>query len=253
MKWNFRWRSRELITYQSRAHRFRVAQSCIDLQSLIGLWAKIGHSSWNKSAGSSPFLIESWANCSSKSTISSICSRKRRLLRFQSKSTALQMAASKAWKRYLAWFWIDSNQSEQFAAKTVANEKLCLKAMSLQSHVETCIECASFDFRFQDIWSNVLLKIIIYCITDQQSIMRSRRSVLNFKLSVFTFLRSASVKKWTLRKKLCEEKIFQLQSISNAIVCIVQRFSSSILVYLVWPRYSTWAIREWQSNLCLSG
>ena len=99
------------------------------------------------------------------------------------------MAASKAWKRYLAWFWIDSYQSEQFAAKTVANEKLCLKAMSLQSHVETCIECASFDFRFQDIWSNVLLKIIIYCITDQQSIIRSRRSVLNFKLSVFTFLR----------------------------------------------------------------
>ena len=59
----------------------------------------------------------------------------------------------------------------------------------------------------------------------------SRRSVLNFKLSVFTILRSMSC--WaaalqcsmSIEQKLCKVKVFQLQSTSNAIRCINQRFA----------------------------
>ena len=71
--------------------------------------------------------------------------------------------------------------------------------------------------------SNLQLKITIYCVTDQPPIARSRRSALNFKFSVLTFLRSMSCS-MSIEQNLCEEKIFQLQAVSNAIRCIDQRF-----------------------------
>ena len=54
------------------------------------------------------------------------------------------------------------------------------------------IDRTSFDFRFEDFLRNLskLLKIVTYRVTDQPSIIWSWRSVLNFNLSVFTFLRS---------------------------------------------------------------
>ena len=47
--------------------------------------------------------------------------------------------------------------------------------------------------------------------------------------------------------KLCKVNIFQLQSMSNAIRCIVQRFAlnNSVIALIKW--YSSWAIREGQS------
>ena len=53
---------------------------------------------------------------------------------------------------------------------------------------------------------------------------RPWRSVLNFKLSVLTFLMSNP---WSmsLEQKLCQVKIFQIQPISNAIWCIDQKFA----------------------------
>ena len=38
-----------------------------------------------------------------------------------------------------------------------------------ESHVQTGIDSTSFDFRFEDFFSNRLLKIIIYCVTGQQA------------------------------------------------------------------------------------
>ena len=47
-------------------------------------------------------------------------------------------------------------------------------------------------------------------------------------------------------QKLCKVKIFQVQSESmlNVMTYIDKRFRSRILVYRVWPWYSTWTIRE---------
>ena len=50
------------------------------------------------------------------------------------------------------------------------------------------------------------MKIIIYCVTDQQSLTHSPRSVLIFKFSVLTFLRLMSCLMST-EQKLCKEKI----------------------------------------------
>ena len=73
------------------------------------------------------------------------------------------------------------------------------KAM-FEIHVETCIDWTSFNFWVKDFLSNLLrpLKMIITysgCVTDQSSMTRSWRSVLNFKFSVqsLTFLRFKSM------------------------------------------------------------
>ena len=54
----------------------------------------------------------------------------------------------------------------------------------------TSIDRTGFDCWFEDFLSNLPLKTIIYCVTDQPSITRSRGSVLNFNLFVLTFSRS---------------------------------------------------------------
>ena len=87
-------------------------------------------------------------------------------------------------------------------------------------------------------------------VTDQPSITWSWRSVLNFKLSVLTFSRLMSCS-MSIEQKLCKVKIFQLESMSNAIRCYVDvliiGWWSRIVVFRVWPWYSTWTILELQS------
>ena len=50
----------------------------------------------------------------------------------------------------------------------------------------------SFDFWFKDFFSDLLLKINICCVANKQYVIRSWRSVLNFKFLVVTFLRLMS-------------------------------------------------------------
>ena len=76
----------------------------------------------------------------------------------------------------------------------------------------------------------------------------SQISVLNFKFSVPTFLRlMSSLMTVSIEQKLCEVKIFQLQSMSNVIRCRDKRcaFKNSGISCLAW--YSSWAILERQS------
>ena len=68
------------------------------------------------------------------------------------------------------------------------------------------------------------LQTFIFSVTDQLSITWSRRSVKIFKLSVLTFSRSMSCS-MSFEQILCKVKVFQLQSMSNAIRCIDQRFA----------------------------
>ena len=84
----------------------------------------------------------------------------------------------------------------------------------LARHLKTYIEWTSFEFWSQDFFSNLLLKINIYCATDQPPITWSLRLVIIFKFSVLNFVRSMTCL-MSIEQKLCEEKIFQLQSILN--------------------------------------
>ena len=52
-----------------------------------------------------------------------------------------------------------------------------------QSHVETGIDWTSFNFQFKE--SNLPLKVINYCVTDQPSIALSQRSVLISNFNYF--------------------------------------------------------------------
>ena len=79
-------------------------------------------------------------------------------------------------------------------------------------------------FSIQRFLSNLLLKIIISCVTDQPTINLFRRSVLHFKFSVLTFLRSMSCLV-SIEQKMCEEKIFELQSMSNSTTPHDKRFA----------------------------
>ena len=60
--------------------------------------------------------------------------------------------------------------------------------------------------------------ISIFCF----DITWSRRSVLNYKLLVLSFLRLMTCSMNT-KQKICEQKIFQLQSMSNARICAESR------------------------------
>ena len=106
------------------------------------------------------------------------------------------------------------------------------------SSVKTCIDWTSFDFRFRNLLSNLPLNIIIYCVTTQPSITRSRRSVLNFQLSVLTF-------QWPSQRTLCKEKNI---STPISVQCDNKRLLSRFLIHFIWPRYSTWPMQEWQNS-----
>ena len=127
--------------------------------------------------------------------------------------------------------------SESIATKVWSLSQIGSKWNAMfEGHAVTSVDRTSFNFLFEVFFSNLPLQTFIYCVTDQPSITRSRRSVLNFKLSVLTFSRSMSCS-MSIEQKLCEVKIFQLQSMSNAIRCINQRFAFK----------NSWTIRERQS------
>ena len=121
----------------------------------------------------------------------------------------------------------------------VANEMQRLKAMYCPVLTEWAL---IFDLNI--FWAICYWRMIIYYVTDLSSITQSRRSALKLKFSVLTFLTSLS--SWN-EQKMCVEKIFQLQFMSNAIIWIDKSLLSRILVYLVWPWYSAWAMLQWQS------
>ena len=95
--------------------------------------------------------------------------------------------SKKAWKQCLVWFWIDCNQSLQPNRSPMKCNVWKQSIAAVNSFDRT-----SFHFQFEDFLSNLPLWTIIYCVTDQPSITWSWRSVLNFKFSVLSFLRSMS-------------------------------------------------------------
>ena len=81
--------------------------------------------------------------------------------------------------------------------------QICRKWNAMfKSYVVTSVNKTSFDFRYEDILSNLPLWTFIYCVTDQPSITRSRRYVLKFKLSVLAFWAAP----WALSKTCAKWK-----------------------------------------------
>ena len=146
---------------------------CSIFPSFIGIWVKTVHR--NRSACSQSTPVQS---SRSKSTT---CQRVGRLPRFkQHRNFRWQWA--KAWNRSLAWYWINCNHS---LPPNPSQTKCDVWKRDLHWLDELWFHC-----QFKGFWSNLLLKIIFYCVIDQPSITVSRRSVLNFKFSALTFLRS---------------------------------------------------------------
>ena len=110
--------------------------------------------------------------------------------------------ARKTW-RCLAWFWIDSNQSLQ-----PNRSQMKCYVWKPYKDLDWLDELR---FSIKRFLSNLLLKIVIYCVKDQTSMTRFQRSAVIFKFSVLTFLKLMSC--------LGEVKIFQLQPLSNVKIC----------------------------------
>ena len=117
--------------------------------------------------------------------------------------------------------------------------------------------------------SYLLLKEVIYCVTDQPSIRQKSSSqfllfwgqwlvgtgqrymiyVTHFALKKAMSCSSSSSLSCSMKieQKNCKEKILQLQSMSFTINVLISDLLSRILVYLVWPWCSISAIWKWQS------
>ena len=122
-----------------------------------------------------------------------------------------------------------------------------------ESHVVTSVDRMSFYFRFEDFFSNLPLQTFIYCVTDQPSITRSRRSVLNFKLSVLTESQIFEVDElwtaaqWALSKNCAKWNYFNSNLCWMQQDVLIKGLRSRILVFRVWPWYSTWTIQVRQA------
>ena len=99
VKCNFRW------NWWRRCRPMQCPLLRSIFRSFVGFWVKIWHR--NKTACSESNPVQS---SRSKSTT---CPVVGRLLRFESNSTVITDGCAKAWKRCMAWFWIDSNQTLQ--------------------------------------------------------------------------------------------------------------------------------------------
>ena len=138
---------------------------------------------------------------------------------------------------------IPSIKAEQ--TTNVCSKKGSKWILKFESRAETCIGWTSFNFRFKEFLSNLklLLKIITYCATDEQSITASRSSVLNFKFIVLTFpmLISCLI---SIGQNLCERKNLN----SNQCPCY-DVYWSKICCQQFWYTFSGFDIQLEQSEM----
>ena len=125
--------------------------------SFTGPWVKIGKRNRVACSESNP--------AQSSRPKSTTYSRQGRAHRFQPNSAATpDIGAQKL--RNDVWHDYDS-----------ITTKLCIQIdfngnAMFERNVETCIDWTSFDFRFEDFLSNLLLKIIVYCIVQHDKMYR---------------------------------------------------------------------------------
>ena len=150
-----------------------------------------------------------------------LCQLLEHQLIFQSNSTA----TFKSLDTISGMILIDCNQNLQ---PNLSQMKFFVEKPALTGQVSILIS------RFL---SNLPLKIMIHCATEQPFITVFWRPVLNFKFSVLMFLRSISSSR-RIEQKCSNRKKIEIQSYS-IITCIDKGLQSIILEYFVWPWYST--------------
>ena len=163
------------------------------------------------------------------------CLRKGCLLTFQLKSTATQMAACEARKHSRAWFWIK-------ATKLYSQKQLQLNIWKTR---EACKDLTSFAFGFEDFFQQSASENSSTVLVNYQVLSLILKFCSKFQVLSFHFSKVHELLNWG--KNLQREKI-QLQSTSNVIISI-KGLQSRILVCLVWPWYSTWAIQKLEMNI----
>ena len=127
----------------------------------------------------------------------------------------------------------------------ICNQNNCKWKETPESHVETCIGWASFNFAVSPFFCNLPIKIIICCFKDKPSITWYWRSVLN----VLSFNFSEVYDLLDER----QEKYVQRENVSTQIYIWCDEtywFQAGIGVYLVWPQYSNFKLRNlgWKSS-----
>ena len=143
-----------------------------------------------------------WNPVQSSWSKSRSCPRNGLLLRFQ----IFQCWCAKPWKLHF---------SELIVFKVFCCQISCKWNAMFEGHVKNCIDWTSFHFLFKDFFSNMQMKIIIYCVTNQSSKTWYWKFVLNFKFSLLTSLKLMCF--WmSIEQKICWEKI------SNSNLCPIQ-------------------------------
>ena len=166
-------------------------------QSFVGLWVKrlqtcIGLWVWSKSC---PVL---------SSKLSEIRASAQIPIKQHS-----HFRCRRAWKRSLACFWVDCNQGCSHT-----NGQLCFKAM-LKAALTGRPSIS--DVRIFKIFSNLLLKIIIYCVTDQWPLWPTIHNSISRICPNFQFLTSHVWGRWPARcvlSKECAHPYLNLQDLS---------------------------------------
>ena len=200
MKWNFQWGSQDFVTDQATTHSF----------------AQFSFFSWSLTKNNSYIVNGILCKASDLNQLyvweRGVCS--------DSNQTAqqLQMEVCKSLETISGMIlnWL----KQKFAVKWVAK----WNAMA-ESSSETSTDCQ---------WTSLIVTLTIFwdiCYSKNHllyywpPITQYLRSVLNFKLSVLTFLRSMSCL-MSIEQKLCKvKKTFQLQSMSHATTHINLRFA----------------------------
>ena len=200
VKRSFRWIPRNLVT---ESYRLKLRSSLrLNFGWSINIWVKIRQS---RCSESSP--VQSSRSKSSKSTTGP---RKWSRLRFQQNSTTISDGDVQKLGNDLCY------SSESIAAKVRYQIRHKWKAMS-ESYLETCLDWTSVDFRFKDFFCNQPLKIIIYCVTDQPSRARFRRSFSLFcwNVSREKYLNSNYVECDNMcRSKVCGQELWYILSLT---------------------------------------
>ena len=148
-----------------------------------------------------------------------------------------------AWKRSLARFWIDHNQSLQ------------PKRLQMKCDVwKPCWDLPWLDELLFSIWKSfeqsgldLLFKTIIYCITDPVSVTWSQISVLNFRFSVLAFLGLIISVAELPNENHPWSKIMEREKPQSMSYVSIKGLQSKMLEYVVWPWDLTRAIWLWQS------
>ena len=156
------------------------------------------------------------------------------LLRFQQKSTRTSDGCAQELRNC---FWHHLWREIWNRLQPSLQPELSQMKKIAESHAKTCTGWASFDIQFKDFWAICPWKV------TQRLVLAIRPKIGPklqhfYKFFLFNFQRSI-ICLMSIQQKTCEERIFQLLSMSNAIMCVSQSQIECVLSGLdIWLEHS---------------